>query len=480
MNRLSLSCLALAVCLSLPAPASASEFVKQRPKVADAITLLDLWIEEQLAYRQLPGLAIGVVHGQELVWAQGYGYSDLEAKTPVIPTTPFRIGSVTKVFTATAILQLRDAGHLRLDDPITTHLPEFTIRSPFQDAPPITVWNLLTHTAGLPREAAFPYWTDHKFPTVDELVAAAADQTLIYTPGTQYKYSNLGFSLLGAIVERISGKSYGDFVTQNIFTPLAMNSSAVDPPSGQTDRLAKAYMRRQSDGSRATMDYYEVGGMAAMGSIVSNVEEMAKFAALNIRQGNSTADGPVLSTATMREMHRPQWVYPSWSGAIGLGFRIAPGDGGNTVSHGGWIGDHRAHLLMVPEKSLAVVVLTNAGDASPYTFSNEVLNQFAAAIAAEPEPAEKPEIDAAWQKYLGLYTDPWGWQTRVLILGGQLALYSHDYPPADGADDGITRLEHVEGDTFKIREGEFLTFELDDGGNVRRIKDRVNYLFPAQ
>ncbi len=471
----------LALFLGFPLAVGAGDLVSEHPKVAEAVTLLDLWIDEQMSYRQLPGLAIGVVYDQELVWSRGYGYSDVTTKEPVTPTTPFRIGSVTKVFTATAILQLRDAGKLRLDDPISRHLPEFSIENPFPEAPPITLWNLLTHTAGLPREGAHPYWTDHEFPTVDELLAAAATQTLIYPPGTKYKYSNLGVSLLGAILERLSGLSYGEYVTRNILEPLEMTDSSVDPAPEQITNLAKAYMRRQPDGSRQTMDYYEVRGMAAMGSIVSTVEDMARFAALNIRQGNSTEDGPVLSTATMREMHRPHWVYPSWSGAMGLGFRIAPRDGVDTVSHGGWIGDHRAHLLTVPEKKLAVVAMTNAGDASPYTFSYEALDLFAAALADESEATtEAAGIDVAWQELLGLYSDPWGWETRVLVLGDQLALYSYSYPPADEADDGVTRLEHVEGNRFKSGEGEFLVFELDDNGKVVRIKDRTNYLFPVE
>jgi len=470
------------VCLVSPLASGASDFVSQHPKVQDAFTLLDLWIEEQITYQQLPGLAIGVVYNQELIWSKGYGFGDLQEETPVTPSTLFRIGSVTKVFTATAILQLRDTGKLRLDDPVTRHLPDFKIENPFPDAPEITLWNLLTHTAGLPREGAFPYWTDHEFPARDELIAAAASQTLIYSPGTQYKYSNLGVSLLGAIIEEASGESYQDYITQHLLLPLGMNRSSVDPTIEQSENLAKAYMRRQPDGSRQPMDYYEVRGMAAMGSIVSSVEDMAKFAALNTRPDNSTADGQILSTSTMREMHRPHWVYSSWSGGMGLGFRIAPRDGQNTVSHGGWIGDHRAHLLMVPDKNLAVVAMTNAGDASPYTFSFEALDLIGAAIAADTAslPAERPVPEPAWEEFLGLYSDPWGWEYRVLILGDQLVIYSHDYPPAEGAEDSVTRLEHVEGAKFKMAEGEYVVFEMDGAGEVVRMKRRTDYLFPVK
>ena len=141
--------------VTLPLAAEPHESVAAHPRVADAITLLDLWIEEQVAYQQLPGLAIGIVHGGELIWAKGYGYSDIESKTPTTPDTLYRIGSITKLFTATAVMQLRDAGKLRLDDPVARHLPWFEIKSSFEDVPEVTVWHLLTHTAGLPGRRRF-------------------------------------------------------------------------------------------------------------------------------------------------------------------------------------------------------------------------------------------------------------------------------------------------------------------------------------
>ena len=464
------------------APIRSSEPPQAAAAVADAITLLDLWLDEQLVYHQIPGLAIGVVYGQELIWAKGYGMSDLDAGVPMTPSTLFRIGSVTKVFTATAILQLRDAGKLELTDPISEHLSGFSVHDPFADAPPITVWNLLTHTSGLPREAAVPYWTDHVFPDRDGLLAAAATQTLLFPPGTRYHYSNLGVSLLGAIIEEVSGERYPDYIEAHILTPLGMTRSLVDPDTGTVDeQLATAYMRRQPDGSRQIMQYYETRGMAAMGSIVSSVEDMARFAALNLQAGVSTADAAVLSTATLNEMHRPQWVYPDWSGAMGLGFRIAPRDGVDTVSHGGWIGDHRTHLLLVPSSRVGVIAMVNAGDVNPYTFSYEALDLIGRAVAGSAGSTRAPvEANPAWQRYVGLYSDPWGWQTRVLILGGQIVLYAYDYPPADSAEAGVTRLEHVEGDTFRRDEGELVVFEMGPEDRVERIKDRSNYLYPVE
>lgn len=466
--------------LAGPAAAETGQFLRRHPVVADALTLLDLWIEQQRLYEQIPGIAIGVVFDRELIWSKGYGVSDLESQTPMTPATLFRIGSVTKVFTATAIMQLRDQGKLRLDDPISRHLPEFTIQNPFPNAPSITVWHLLTHTAGLPREAAFPYFTEHEFPDRDEILAAMATQTLVHAPGTHYKYSNLGMFVLGALIEEVSGESYQDYISRHIFSPLEMRHSSVDPPKGKIDLLATAYMRRQPDGSRQVMDYYETRGMAAAGSIVSSVEDMARFAALNLRREDSTADGEVLSTSTLREMHRPHWVYEDWTGGMGLGFRVAYRNGRTTVSHGGWIGDHRAHLLIVPADRLAVIVITNAGDGVPHTYSYEAYDVVGPAITASvAPPTPEKKTDEAWNRYVGLYTDPWGWESRVMTLDGDLVIYEYDYPPEEHAEDGLTRLEYVEGDTFEMPDGETVVFELDEGGEVVRIRKRYEYLYPV-
>ena len=129
-----------------------------------------------MAHREEPGLSIGIVHDQELVWARGFGYADVNEQVAATAATRYRIASITKLFTSTGILMLRDAEKLQLDDPVEQHLPWFNIRQRFPDAPAITVRHLLTHTAGLPREAGFPYWTDADFPTREQVREALPRQ----------------------------------------------------------------------------------------------------------------------------------------------------------------------------------------------------------------------------------------------------------------------------------------------------------------
>ena len=250
-------------------------------------------------------------------------------------------------------------------------------------------------------------------------------------------------TLLGEIVAEVSGMPYADYVARHLFAPLGMTSTTAAPTEEHHRRRATSYLRRLPDGSRAVFDYYDTEAIGPAANIVSSVEDLARFAALHL--GDGTADGgeTVVKGSTLREMQRPHWVYPSWTEGRGLGFGISRREGTTIVSHGGWIGGNRSHLLLVPSQQVGVVAITNADDGSPYFFSSETFDVIGPAIAAATVTAPEPKrIDAAWERYLGLYSDPWGWEYEVLILDRRPSvLYSHDYPPSEDAEDGLTRLE---------------------------------------
>ncbi len=481
-----LSAMTMALALSIPqgappAAAAAAETAEVPDRtVADAIGLLEVWIGEQLSYHGVPGLSIAVVHDQELVWSEGYGFCDLETKAPAARETPYRIGSISKVFTSTAILQLRDRGKLRLDDPVADYLPWFGLESDFPGAPEITIRHLLTHTAGLPREGAFPYWTTHDFPTRDELKAAVTGQAAVFAPEVTYKYSNLGMAMLGEVVAAASEMDYADYVEKHLFGPLGMSASAVFPNGELLAKLATPYMIRLPDGSRNVHNYYSTRALAPAAEIVSTVVDLAKFAALHLHDGSSAAAEAILKAASAREMQRPHWVYPGWNGGRGLGFGISRRSDKTVVSHGGWIGGNRAHLLLVPSEKIAVVAMTNADDAAPHTFSFEAYDVLGPAIAKAvgSKPAAET-FDPSWERFVGVYTDPWGWKEEVRVLDGKLIMYSYSYPPDEDADGGVTPLTHVEGNAFKRPGGELVVFELAEDGTVARLKKRYEYLQPV-
>src|SRR5262249_7668837 len=150
---------------------------------------------------------------QEMIWSRGFGHASLERGEPATPDTLYRIASITKLFTSTAIMQLRDGGKLRLDDPLTQHVPWFKIGQAFPEAPPITIQHLLTHTAGLPREAGSAYWTDNNFPTAEDARRRVPELSTALPTETSWKYSNFGLALAGEVVAAASGQPFEEYVS---------------------------------------------------------------------------------------------------------------------------------------------------------------------------------------------------------------------------------------------------------------------------
>ncbi len=209
------------------------------PDVLGAERMFSAWMEGQIAYRGLPGIVAGVVSDQELVWGKGFGFADINAKLPMTPTTKFRMASHSKMFTAIAIMQLREEGKLRLDDPVAKYLTWFKAKPAGDDDGPITIEQLLSHSSGLQREAG-DHWTSYEFPTSDELHRLYADRQAAFAPSVRWKYSNLAYAVAGMIIEQVSGERWADYVDRNIFKPLGMHASERGQEGGGARRAVRA------------------------------------------------------------------------------------------------------------------------------------------------------------------------------------------------------------------------------------------------
>jgi CubicO group peptidase (beta-lactamase class C family) len=454
--------------------------------VTSGIRLLEAWIESQMAYRGLPGLSIGILYDQDLVWAKGFGFADVEKRTPATPGTIYRIASISKLFTSTAILQLRDRGKLQLDDPVARHLPWFKVKGPHADAPAVTVRHLLTHTSGLPRESPFPYWTDSKFPTREQLMQALPAQEAAYPPETKWKYSNLALALAGEVVAAVSGEPYEEYVRRHIFDPLGMESTSVGVPEKNRPRLATGYGRRTPDGRREVRPFTEARGITPAAGLSSTVEDLARFLALQMRDGPAGGK-QILRGSTLREMHRVHWLQPDWKSGWGLGFSVVHTSDRDLVGHGGWVAGYQTAVYFSPGEKVGVIALTNADDGRPYPGRTEsavdrAFRWVAPALhkAAAP-PAEKVRARLEWEKYAGKYRNPWN-DSQVLLYKGKLVLIDpSDVDPVAG---GVATLvpvgEHafcMEGGAPNGPHGERVVFELKDG-KVVRMKVGENYSYP--
>lgn len=447
------------------------------------LELLSTWIEEQIGYYRIPGLVIGIVDDQNLLWSRGFGYANVEKKIPMSAETLCRVASITKTFTATAIMQLRDQGKLRLDDPISKHLPWFRIKNRFPEAQAITIENLLTHSSGLPGEAAFPYWTDHVFPTREQMIAALPKQELLQEPWSAFRYSNLGLALAGEIVAAASGEVYPAYVASHILQPLHMSSSSVILPDAHRPRLAVSYDRLRPDGTRLVMDFPDCKGLIPAANISSCVNDLAKYLSFHMRTSDQST-AAVLAGSTLKEMQRVHWLNGDWSSGWGLGFGVRKRGERTMVGHSGWVAGYKSHITFCPQEKIGVIVLMNCADGNPTTFSYRAYDLLAPLILKHrPATAISAAADpSAWQKYLGAYQDLTGWEARVMMLSDKLVLYEASYPPADNPEEGVIDLipeaEHVFRMSGRNGNNETVRFMMDASGQVQRMYKGENYYLP--
>ncbi|MFH1527832.1 MAG: serine hydrolase domain-containing protein [Bacteroidota bacterium] len=444
------------------------------------IQLAGLWINELINYHEIPGLAIGIVYDQDMIFSKGFGFANLVKKTEITEETLFRIASITKLFTGTAIMQLRDKGLLNLDDPIREHLSWFKIKNSFEGAKEVTIRHLLTHTSGLPREADFPYWTDHKFPTKEQIVETLPNQTMLYPPDEKYKYSNLGITLLGEIIESVSGMPYEKYINENILTPLEMNDTRVNLKDEDFSKLATGYFAKSKEDERKITPFTDSKGITAAANISSCVKDMAKFISLQFNYDNHK--NAILDGNTLKEMHRVQWIQPGWESGWGLAFSTFKDKDRVYVGHAGWVAGYRSQILFSPAEKIGVIVMINTEDYSPYTIAKKIYELAAPAIKKEFEKPDKEDYsyNTSWEKFVGKYIDPWNWRTDVVILNKKLYFYDYGFPPRENPESNLTLLYPEAENVFRNAKpfGEKVVFELGADGSVKQIKVAENYIYP--
>ncbi|MFN8580194.1 MAG: serine hydrolase domain-containing protein [Gemmatimonadaceae bacterium] len=445
---------------------SGQSSIANDPEVQGQERLFSAWLQGQIAYRGLPGIAVGVVSDQELVWAQGFGFADIANKRPMTPQTLFRMASHSKLFTATAIMQLREQGKLRLDDPVAKYLPWFKLKPAGDDDGEVTIEQLLTHSSGLPREAG-DHWATNEFPTEDEVKQLMPDRQAAFPPATRWKYSNLAFTIAGMVVEAVSGERWADYVQRHIFSPLGMTASSVDK---KDPALTVGYGRRMPDGSRAVIPFIDARGMASATGISSDVDDMAKFVSAQFRTGKMGGN-QILSTSSLREMHRVRSVEENWTSGTGIGFAVSRIRDRTYVGHGGgYLGNTTNTLIQLDDK-VAVIVLTNTNDSDPGGIARQLMSTVGAAVAKAAKPSPAIVVwDPSWARFAGLYRGAWG-DEQVVWMKDRLVLIT----PNGANVDTPVKLEPLGDGRFRFSAptgggevGEVVRF-VESNGRVSRL-----------
>ncbi len=462
---------ALLLCVLLPS----LRLLSQDTSYKEAIKVVDIWLDAEKDFKKIPGISVAIVKDQQLVWSKGYGYADLAKKIPMDAGSLCSICSISKLFTSVAVMQLWEQGKIRLDDSVSMYLPAFTMQQDFESVP-ITIRALLTHSAGLPRESKQPYWTDpYTFPTEKEINDSLGKQHTIYPASTMFQYSNLGMSLLGQIVAKVSGMPYEKYVEENILKPLQLKDTRPYMPENLWGgKLATGYGGLKRDGTRRSMPFFQANGIAAAAGFSSSALDLARFAQWQLRLLNSGAK-ELLKPSTLKEMQRVQWINPDGGNTWGLGFVIDNVDGSKLVGHDGSCPGYRTIVTIDPKTKFGVVVMVNAAGIDPGDYSEaifKILNRY------RDGKAEKTTVNL--DEYAGIY-DRTDWGSEIVFLPWKGHLISFNLPSAApiGTRPVLYKPTGVRDQFRLVRQddlpGQLIEFTRDASGKVKRIVANTNY-----
>ena len=318
-----------------------------------AIQELGRVVQTEIDQGRVSGVSIALVEGQRVIHINGFGYADKKKRVLAARDTVYRAGSISKLFTALAAVQLGEQGKLTLDQPIKQLAPDFNIVTPFSDAKPITLRQLLCHRSGMIRECPVGSYFDPNEPNLRDTVRSVKDCVLVYPPETKTKYSNIGVSAAGYAVERVAGIPFEDYAREHLLRPMQMGSSSFLLNRNVKARLAKGYLP-VADGRGGFREIetpqFELGTIPA-GNLYTTAEDLALFMRMLF------APGRIVREESLAQMFTPQLTKET--NGFGIGFMVGHSRGRKIVSHTGAVYGFTSSLVAMPEEQLGVVVLCN-------------------------------------------------------------------------------------------------------------------------
>lgn len=342
--------------------AASNSSIVQRNNYKPAIDVLERFIAHEMTDKDLPALSIALVDDQQIVWAKGFGFADPVKKVPATAETVYRVGSVSKLFTDIAVMQLVEQGKLDLDAPITRYLPNFRPRNPFGKA--ITLRQLMSHRSGLVREPPVGNYFETTEPSLARTIASLNKTELVYSPESRVKYSNAAIAAVGYVLEKTQKEPFAQYLKRSVLDPLGLDDSSFEPTPSITKDLAKAQMWTV-DGRVFEAPTFQLG-MSPAGSMYTTVSDMGRFMSA-LFAGGQGSKGRMLKSSTLHEMWTPQFAPAGQKTGYGIGFGIGELEGRRSIGHGGAIYGFATSLKALPDEKLGVVVVTTKDSANAVT-----------------------------------------------------------------------------------------------------------------
>lgn len=328
-------------------------------------------IQRAMIEGKIPSASVALVAGDQIIWTGAYGYSNLWARTPAVPSTVYLIGSTFKAMSTVALLQLMEQGKFKLDDRVRDYLTDFKIQNE-DSANPVTFRHLLTHTSGLPADfGPFPVWGDTVPPSMEEYLKTSLKVT--GPPMQKVVYSNMAYTLIGYLVEKLSGMPYKKYIEENIFKPLEMTNTAFAPTPDMEERLSIPYVPDQDTGRLAPTIRLKATVWPA-GIVYGTIRDQANWLIMNLN-GGMFKGKQLISQQTMRQMHTRQYdkfkgpiegLWGNETAGFGLTWWAGERAGDHYFAHSGSVPGYTAFLLGNLDKRFGFAILTNGNRAHPH------------------------------------------------------------------------------------------------------------------
>jgi CubicO group peptidase (beta-lactamase class C family)/D-alanyl-D-alanine dipeptidase len=375
-----------AIFLLLPASLFAQPQIAPPDKYAPVAANLEKLIQHEVVQKKLPAISIALVDDQTVVWAKGFGYADPAAKKPATAETVYRVGSVSKLFTDIAVMQLVEAGKLDLDAPVTNYIPEFKPKD--LKGKPITLRHMMAHRAGLVREPPVGHYFDAVNLSLEKMVASLNDTPQLFPVETKIKYSNAAIATVGYVLQRTQKEEFAKYLQHAVLDPLGMKHSNFGPTPESQKELAKAIMWTYQ-GREFPAPTFELGEAPA-GCMYTTVLDLGKFISVLAAKGQGPS-GRMVKPETIEQMFTPQFAKPEDKSGFGIGFMIGELQEKKRIGHGGAIYGFATELAYLPDEKLGAVVVISCDCANPIAtrIANEALGQ----MLAIKKGKELPKIE---------------------------------------------------------------------------------------
>jgi CubicO group peptidase (beta-lactamase class C family) len=355
-----------------------------------AVAEAEAYAADEFKKDPIGSLVVGIVDNGALAWTRSWGYANTESQQPVGDGTYYRIGSITKQFTALALLQLAERGRLRLSDPLVKHVPEFSqVKSPYPDAPAITLLQLATMTSGLAREpsGAFDHSAGSSAQWEQIVLRLLPRVTYAHEPGTKYLYCNIGYALLGVALGRAAGQPFTTYVHQQIVAPLGMTETGWEPTAAMRPRLARGYDVDRSgkiDFGGPDKEWEGRGYRVPNGALITTMKDLSKFVAWELGSGPDT----LLKRETQQDNYsRVMTAAGDMRGGYGIGFQVQRQGALVAYGHGGTTNGFLSQALFDRESKTGVIVFRSVtgGKLNPNAVAMRVLQLVSAARRKQTE-----------------------------------------------------------------------------------------------